>query len=83
MAGEDVWGVVVRYVREDWLKFCLVAQLYAQRIRVEKFVQALGQMLPCHSPIEDSHCARLRESDTMNTEGQLPVIGQNHPAAVM
>ena len=52
-------AVFVFYVREDWLQFCSWLSMVAECIRVEKFVQALGQLLRCHSPNEISHCARV------------------------
>ena len=68
MAGEDTWGVVIFYVREDWLKFWFLAQSLAEQVRAQKFVQALGQLLCRHSPNEISHCARLREPDAIDAE---------------
>ncbi len=59
VAGEDVRGVFVLYVREDRLQFCLPFSRFPECIRAEKFVQALGQPLRCHSPNGISHCARV------------------------
>ena len=59
MAGEYVRGVFVLYVCEDWLESLLLLQMVSEDIRVEQFVQALGQPIRCQFPKEIRHRARL------------------------
>lgn len=59
MPGENVRAVFVFYVSEDRQQPSPFAQPDAECVRVEKFVQPLGQQISCHSPNEISHFARL------------------------